>query len=115
MRKLPAPVTSDADGQTLLDEALDYYHQTIKASPEALKYLEARGLTHSELVDRFKLVERVQQPAQFSSTDGRAAGCQLQRNATSTKPQASHQDNASRGLRASGKRPGGRARRRETR
>ena len=55
VRKLPAPVTLDADDQTLLDETLDYYHQTLKASPEALAYLEARGLTHPEVIDRFKL------------------------------------------------------------
>ena len=55
VRKLPAPVSLAADEQTLLDETLDYYHQTLKASPEALAYLEARGLTHPELVDRFKL------------------------------------------------------------
>lgn len=55
VRKLPAPVSLDADEQRLLDEAIDYYHQTLKSSPEALAYLEARGLTHPELVDRFKL------------------------------------------------------------
>ena len=55
VRRLPAPVTLDADEQTLLDETLDYYHQTLRASPEALAYLEARGLAHPELVDRFKL------------------------------------------------------------
>ena len=55
VRKLPAPVSLDADEQRLLDESIDYYHQTLKAAPEALAYLEARGLTHPELVDHFKL------------------------------------------------------------
>jgi DNA primase catalytic core len=55
VRRLPAPVSLDADEQRLLDEAIDYYHQTLKSSPEALAYLEARGLAHPELVDRFKL------------------------------------------------------------
>ena len=55
VRKLPAPVSLDADEQRLLDESVDYYHQTLKASPEALAYLEARGLPHPELVDHFKL------------------------------------------------------------
>jgi DNA primase len=32
-----------------------YYHETLKQSPEARAYLERRGLTHPELIDRFKL------------------------------------------------------------
>ncbi len=32
-----------------------FYHETLKNSPEALRYLESRGLTHPEIVDRFKL------------------------------------------------------------
>jgi DNA primase len=55
VRKLPTPVSLEADEQRLLDEAIGYYHQTLKESPEALAYLEARGLTHPELIDRFKL------------------------------------------------------------
>ena len=31
------------------------YHETLKQSPEALRYLEGRGLTHPEMIDRFKL------------------------------------------------------------
>jgi hypothetical protein len=55
VRALPAPVALDADEQTLLDQCIDYYHQTFKDSPEALAYLEARGLSHPEVVERFKL------------------------------------------------------------
>gem|GEM_PF-6917220 len=33
----------------------DYYHQTLKASPEALAYLEKRGLKFVEAIDTFKL------------------------------------------------------------
>jgi DNA primase catalytic core len=54
-RKLPAPVQLEADDQALLRQVIDYYHATLKAAPEALKYLEARGLVHGELIDRFKL------------------------------------------------------------
>jgi PAS domain-containing protein len=32
-----------------------YYHDTLKASPEALAYLKTRGLEHPELIERFKL------------------------------------------------------------
>jgi len=55
VRALPPPVALDADDQHLLDDTLAYYHARLKQSPEALAYLEARGLTHPELVDTFKL------------------------------------------------------------
>ena len=43
VRKLPAPVAPDADDAALLRQVIDYYHDTLKQSPEALAYLEARG------------------------------------------------------------------------
>jgi DNA primase len=52
---LPAPVTLDADDRALLLQVVDYYHRTLKDTPEALAYLQARGLAHSELLDHFKL------------------------------------------------------------
>jgi DNA primase len=52
---LPAPVTLDADDRALLLQVVDYYHRTLKDTPEALAYLQARGLAHSELIDHFKL------------------------------------------------------------
>ena len=33
-----------AGDQVLLDQVIDFYHTTLKASPEALEYLEKRGL-----------------------------------------------------------------------
>ena len=53
--KLAAPVSLDADDQALLNQVIDYYHETLKQSPEALAYLKARGLDHPELIARFKL------------------------------------------------------------
>ena len=53
--KLPAPVAPDADDQALLNQVIDYYHETLKQSPEALAYLKARGLDHPELIACFKL------------------------------------------------------------
>lgn len=53
--KLPAPVSIGADDQALLNQVVDFYHATLKASPEALAYLQRRGLVHPELVDRFRL------------------------------------------------------------
>ena len=53
--KLPAPVSRDADDRALLLQVVSYYNETLKTTPEALKYLEARGLKSSEMIDRFQL------------------------------------------------------------
>jgi DNA primase len=55
VRALPPPVNLDADDQALINQTIAYYHETLKQAPEALAYLKARGLTHPELIDRFKL------------------------------------------------------------
>jgi DNA primase catalytic core len=55
VRKLPAPVRIEADDRELLEEIVGYYHETLKQSPEALQYLEKRGLKSAELVERFRL------------------------------------------------------------
>jgi DNA primase catalytic core len=55
VRALPAPVTLDADDTALLGQVVGYYHETLKASPEALAYLKARGIDHPEAIERFKL------------------------------------------------------------
>ena len=55
-RKLASPlVASDADDQTLLRRVVGFYHETLKQSPEALAYLEKRGLNNPELIERFQL------------------------------------------------------------
>ncbi|MEO7404095.1 MAG: CHC2 zinc finger domain-containing protein [Burkholderiales bacterium] len=53
--RLAAPVAFDADDRVLLAQVIEYYHASLKTSPEALAYLKARGLDHPELIDRFKL------------------------------------------------------------
>jgi DNA primase len=53
--KLPAPVSRDADDRALLLQIVSYYHETLKQTPEALKYLEGRGLKSSEMIDRFQM------------------------------------------------------------
>jgi DNA primase catalytic core len=55
VKRLPAPVSLDADDRLLLRQVIDYYHETLKASPQALGYLKFRGLESSELVERFRL------------------------------------------------------------
>ena len=52
---LPTPLAANADQQESLRQVIDYYHETLKASPEALGYLESRGLKNAELIDTFKL------------------------------------------------------------
>ena len=54
-KQIDSPLVADSDGQTLLNQVIDYYHETLKQSPEALAYLESRGLGSSELIDHFKL------------------------------------------------------------
>src|ERR1700691_1569007 len=46
VRKLPPPIERDADDAKLLLQVVSFYHETLKQSPEALAYLEKRGLEH---------------------------------------------------------------------
>jgi hypothetical protein len=45
----------EAGDQALLDQVIEFYHQTLKASPEALQYLESRGLGNMALIEHFRL------------------------------------------------------------
>ena len=53
--KLAAPVSADADDAALLQQVIGYYHSTLKQSPEALAYLQSRGLHHPDVIDHFQL------------------------------------------------------------
>ena len=53
--KLPTPLASAGDDARLLAQVIEYYHQTLKQSPEALAYLDKRGVANAEAIDRFKL------------------------------------------------------------
>jgi len=55
IRSLPAPVSLDDDDRAMLRQVVDYYHHTLQNAPEALAYLQVRGLVHPELIDHFKL------------------------------------------------------------
>lgn len=55
VRALPAPVELDADDEEIKRQVVGYYHETLKQSPDALSYLERRGLVSSGVVDHFKL------------------------------------------------------------
>jgi DNA primase len=53
--RLASPVALDADDQRTLRDVVAFYHETLKQSPEALRYLESRGLRDSEMISRFRL------------------------------------------------------------
>jgi DNA primase len=53
--KLPPPVAMSASDTELLNQVIDFYHQTLLQSPQALAYLARRGLTDAEMIQRFKL------------------------------------------------------------
>ncbi len=55
VKKIPSPFDSTADDQNLLNRVADFYHQTLKESPEALAYLERRKIGHAGALDHFKL------------------------------------------------------------
>jgi len=55
VRQLDAPFNADDDDNAILLRVVDYYHETLKQSPEALRYLLQRGITNSEVIDTFRL------------------------------------------------------------
>jgi len=55
VRQLDAPFNADDDDNAILLRVVNYYHETLKQSPEALRYLLQRGITSSEVIDTFRL------------------------------------------------------------
>jgi DNA primase len=55
VRRLASPLSIRADGAELLGQVVAFYQSTLKASPEALGYMQERGLVHPELIDRFRI------------------------------------------------------------
>ena len=55
VRKLAPPVDREAGDAEALHQVVHYYHETLKQSPEALGYLEKRGLHSQEMIERFQL------------------------------------------------------------
>jgi len=53
--KLPAVIGQSVADDVLLRQVADYYHETLKQSPEALLYLQKRGLNSAEMLERFRL------------------------------------------------------------
>lgn len=52
---IPANDSTTVGDAALLRRVVDYYNAILKQSPEALTYLQSRGLTHPELIDTFRL------------------------------------------------------------
>ena len=55
VKKLPTALERDASDAKLLAQVIDYYHESLLQSPEALAYLEKRGLGSPEAIRTFKL------------------------------------------------------------
>ena len=55
VRKLPTPLKRDAEDAQLMAQVIEYYHETLLGSPEALEYLRRRGIGSEEAIKTFKL------------------------------------------------------------
>src|SRR5919108_774344 len=55
VKKLPTALPRDAEDAKLLSQVIEFYHQTLLQSPEALDYLAKRGLSSSEAIKHFRL------------------------------------------------------------
>ena len=55
VRRLATPLASSAEDQALLNQVIDYYHETLLQSPEALAYLQKRGIANEDAINTFKL------------------------------------------------------------
>jgi DNA primase len=55
VKKLTMPIAADAEDAKLLAQVIEYYHETLLESPEALEYLKRRGIGSDEAIKTFKL------------------------------------------------------------
>ena len=55
VRKLPTALERNAEDAKLLIQVIEYYHETLLQSPEALDYLQRRGIGSNEAIQTFKL------------------------------------------------------------
>ncbi|WP_428637239.1 CHC2 zinc finger domain-containing protein [Shewanella sp.] len=53
--KHPEPLAANPSNQAALRQVIEFYHETLTQSPEALDYLTSRGLNDPELIERFQL------------------------------------------------------------
>ncbi|HEX2873542.1 MAG TPA: CHC2 zinc finger domain-containing protein [Polyangiaceae bacterium] len=55
VQKLPTIAEQAHDDAEVFEHVVSYYQETLAASPEALAYLEKRGINNAEAVSRFRL------------------------------------------------------------
>jgi DNA primase catalytic core len=55
VKKLPTALLRDVEDAKLLIQVIEYYHETLLGSPEALDYLKRRGIGSEEAIKTFKL------------------------------------------------------------
>ena len=55
VRKLATPIDRDASDAEALLQVVNYYHETLTQTPDALEYLRKRGLDSPEMIDHFRL------------------------------------------------------------
>ena len=55
VKKLAMPLEREAEDAKLTMQVVDYYHQTLLQSPEAMQYLTKRGIASAEAIRTFKL------------------------------------------------------------
>jgi DNA primase catalytic core len=75
--KLASPLSAEGEDAALLHQVADYYHDTLQQSPEALAYLEARGLHHPELIATFRVGYANRSLAYRLPQKNRQAGAEL--------------------------------------
>lgn len=76
-QKLAPLETSNADDRALLNRVAGFYHETLKASPEAHEYLKKRGLDDAALIERFRLGYANRTLGYRLPASTRAAGAEL--------------------------------------
>jgi len=55
VRRAASRFSLDAGESALLEQVTEFYHQTLLEAPEALEYLDKRGLNDPDLIARFRL------------------------------------------------------------
>jgi DNA primase len=59
VRKLPTPLERNAEDAKLLVQVIEYYHETLLTSPEALDYLKRRGIGSEAADSHWRLLGRL--------------------------------------------------------
>lgn len=76
-RKLDAPFGSDEPDEVLLRRIVGFYNETLKTSPEAVAFLQKRGVTNGEVIERFTLGYANRTLAYRLPAKSRKAGAEL--------------------------------------